>query len=221
MVGVHEQADAELDEAARDAVQHEADNVRHNGDLDLALEKLQQRIQDHGDDHDGCAVHRERVEPIAPEHRVRGIVFALHPTHDDELAKPGFHPVAQHREDDEVHDEIADERPSLAGYRELVLLDNALVLGKVVDHGGLHALRQQEVQEEEGVVEHEPQNRERVERIRGQPVYRRQQDADRRSDQNEGPRDLVAVDEEPERHALQNDHDPADDAGRVIGNGIA
>lgn len=48
-------------------------------------------------------------KPVAPEHRVLGVVFALHEAVLDEDAEARLEPVANHREQAEVHHEVAPE----------------------------------------------------------------------------------------------------------------
>ena len=129
--------------------------------------------------------------------------------------------MADHREDEEIHDQVADERPALAVDAEVRLVVLAFTEREFVDQRGLHALGQREIEDEQ---DEERAIRERLEQgevPHHDRVDGRCHDPEYRHTYDEGPSDLVAVDEQPEGNALENDHNPRDNRMRAVDHRVA
>ena len=180
-----------------------------------------QRVKQKRDDDDGRALHRVGIEPVAPEHRVGGVVLALHQAEPDELAHAGLHPVAQQREHDEVDDEVAHEGPAAAGDPHLLGPVGVALEREVVDQRRLDARRRGKVEDERDVVDRVGDRAGQREVARNRAGRHGDDEVEGRDGEHERPGHPVAVDEEPERHGLEDDRHPVDHGDVVVDDRVA
>ena len=134
----------------------------------------------------------------------------------DELAVRCLEPVPQDGKHEKVHDEVTVERPAPAVYHQLLVILGSLVARQVVHQRGLHAVREDEVEDEEDIEPAIVKQATEAVIISYYHVQRAGDDSHACDGYDERPRQLVAVPEEVERHGLQYHHDPVDDGRKVV-----